>query len=145
MRSNWRRFSSCEWALPAAGVALGIRRRQRGEFLADLGEQLLLLFLQRLDLLTRVFHRVTDLDQRRRRQRRARAALFGMPPPERLAWAIAWALAGRSFDLALTRMTSSGVSSKTRLKLSGSTKRTVSRAAWAATEMVNAIWRVETA
>ena len=55
------------------------------------------------------------------------------PPPARVACAMAWALSGFSLERALTRITSSGVSWKTRLKPSGSTKRTVSRAACTAT------------
>jgi hypothetical protein len=47
-------------------------------------------------------------------------------------------LVGRSVDLALTRMTSSGVSWNTRLKPSGSMKRTESSAACTATDTPSA-------
>ena len=52
------------------------------------------------------------------------------------------ALSGFSLVFALTRMTSSGVSWNTRLKPSGSTKRTVSNTAWTAKEAPSAICRV---
>ena len=55
---------------------------------------------------------------------------------------MAWALSGRSLVLALTRITSSGVSLNTRLKASGSTKRTASSAACASTDTPSAICRV---
>jgi hypothetical protein len=84
---------------------------------------LLLLFLHALDLLGN-----GDV---------ARPAAAS-PPPARLAWAMACALTARSVVLALTRITSSGVSWNMRLKRSGSTKRTVSRKAWAASEMIRA-------
>ena len=65
------------------------------------------------------------------------------PPPASDACAIALACSsGVSVDLALTRITSSGVSWNTRLKRSGSTKRTASSAACTASETPRAICRV---
>ena len=64
------------------------------------------------------------------------------PPPAMDACAMALALSGFSLVLALTRITSSGVSWNTRLKDSGSTMRTVNKAACTAMDTPRASCRV---
>jgi hypothetical protein len=61
------------------------------------------------------------------------------PPPANEVWAMAFALSGFSLVLALTKITSNGMSSNTRLKASGSTKRTVNSTACTATDAMRAI------
>ena len=70
---------------------------------------------------------------------------WASPPPARLAWAIAWAFSGASPERELTRITSSGVSWNTRLKPSGSTKRTNSNAPCAAIDTASATCSVDSA
>ena len=91
--------------------------------------------------LTEPFYRVDKARARADGGSGVVARSFGLaesPPPARLAWALACAFCGASSPLALTRMTSSGVSSNTRLKPSGSTKRTVSSTACTATDASSA-------
>src|SRR5450755_2812608 len=59
-------------------VAHRIGRRQEGELAPHLGEQLLLGLLQLVDLLLGLFVRIAELGQRRRWQRRCRAAGGGV-------------------------------------------------------------------
>ena len=84
-----------------------------------------------------------DLGQRRGRQRRGGAALVGFAAAGQGGLGDGLRLVRPSrCVLALTRITSSGVSWNTRLKPSGSTKRTVSRTACTAKETPSAICRV---
>ena len=64
--------------------------------------------------------------------------LAASPPPANRACAMACALVGASSDLALTRMTSRGVSLNTRLKASGLTKRKPKSPACSAAETSSA-------
>ena len=68
--------------------------------------------------------------------------LSSCPPPVKLLCAMAWACVGFSLDLALTKITSSGVSLNTRLKLTGSTNRVVNTTACSKADTPKAICSV---
>ena len=130
--------------LRVAGLAPRVGRRQRRDLAPDLRQQLLLLLLQVVDAAARIVGGVADLHRGRHRQRRGRAAP-ARPRRRRPGGPARWpapAPAPRSLR-ALTRITSSGVSRKARLKRSGSTKRTVSTAPCTAAEASSAQCRVE--
>ena len=63
------------------------------------------------------------------------------PPPAMLAWAIACGLSGFSVVRALTKISSSGASSNTRLKVCGSARRRLSSAACNTSEAASAVCR----
>src|SRR5664280_2507901 len=65
------------------------------------------------------------------------------PPPARLAWAMACAFSGGSPERELTRITSSGESSKMRLNPAGSTMRTVRRTPCTPIEAISATCNVD--
>jgi hypothetical protein len=82
--------------LRVALVAHRLGRRQQRELALHLNQQLGLGVVQLLDLLARILVGIAGLDQRRRRQRRLRAALLDLAAAARLAWAIACGFSGAS-------------------------------------------------
>ena len=124
-------------------VALRVGRRQQRHLAPDLRQQLLLLLLQLLDLAA------ARLRSRRRPRSAPTAAAARWRGPCRprrrrpgwpARWPAPWSASRR--ERALTRITSSGVSWNTRLKPSGSTKRTVSSAACTPSDTSSAHCRV---